>query len=150
MVDGEKYDLQVRVSSPGKPDYVDSKLKGIKSTTLMRSPLYLPISGVFVKSLIYIDLYKSMTWRSVKLGTFQVAFLNAKKLLLPKTSVMVHLDFKPEDPGQSPFKLTCSMQYFQSLFTQKPAGELEIKFNSWKMDISGFPKDYYVELRLGS
>jgi len=100
LVEGDKYDLQVRVSSPGKPDFVDNKLKSIKGITLLKNPLYLPITGVFVKSMISIDLYKSTTWRSVKLGTFQVSFLNAKKLLLPKTSVIVQLDFKPEDQTQ--------------------------------------------------
>ena len=94
-----------------------------------------------------------------------MTFLNCHELLVPKTSLLVQLDFLideaykkayPQDPlvaSQSPAllpKLICSMSFTHSLFTQMPGGELEFKVQAWSMNETRFPTDYYVEARLGS
>jgi hypothetical protein len=96
-----------------------------------------------------IDLYKRYTFKSEKFGSFSVTFMNCYELLVPKTSLLVQLDFQideaykkayPQDSldmSQSPDlfpKLICSMSFTHSLFTQMPGGELEFKVQAWFMN----------------
>jgi hypothetical protein len=78
-------------------DYVDVSAKGVKAPIQLKKPILLPIYGSVLESRISVDLFKSNTFKTVKIGTFEVSFLNGHELLVPSSTVLVQLDFKLDD-----------------------------------------------------